>query len=433
MQSFKIPFPPQRLSISEQISHLMEKIPAKIIQREGGSNIKKGAAINGSATATQKRVRLVPIGVCATEMDEEANKHGSIANFFSSLKPSGPAVKEEQTGTDSAKLTQSAKEGTDGQPHFLQQKEPLTGNSTTGRETSNKHMQNQHHSSEPQPCKMARRDHHEETTAATGNNNQPKVLTFVEFYCGVGGWRVALEAAVERIYEAETSPDVLKLQCLAALDHSDLCTKVYQHNHHNHNDDNDKKNNFRPSTTSVEKLTVKKAEQWNASIWAMSPPCQPHARQHDHQNEDLQDPRSKSFLHLCGLIENMAKPPELTLLENVIGFEASGSFRQFRQVLSRQNYWVGNFHLTPTQVGLPNDRPRHFAVAVRMQNSNTNHDNSENDRPGESSHLAECACQERLEKGPQANSNGSMNADSSAKGVRINLPACKTHASLEEL
>jgi len=133
MQSFKIPFPPQRLSISEQISHLMEKIPAKIIQREGGSNIKKGAAINGSATATQKRVRLVPIGVCATEMDEEANKHGSIANFFSSLKPSDPAVKEERTSTDSAKLTQSAKEGTDGQPHFLQQKEPSTGNSTTSR------------------------------------------------------------------------------------------------------------------------------------------------------------------------------------------------------------------------------------------------------------------------------------------------------------
>jgi len=172
------------------------------------------------------------------------------------------------------------------------------------------------------------------------------------------------------------------------LDHSDLFTKVYQHNHHNHNNDNNNKNNFRPSTTSIEKLTVKKAEQWNASTCAMSPPCQPHARQHDHQNEDLQDPRSKSFLHLCGLIENMAKPPELTLLENVIGFEASGSFRQFRQVLSRQNYWVGNFHLTPTQVGLPNDRPRHFAVAVRMQNSNTNHDNSENDRPSESSRLA---------------------------------------------
>ena len=63
-----------------------------------------------------------------------------------------------------------------------------------------------------------------------------------------------------------------------------------------------------------------------------------------------------------------------------------------------------------------------------MQNSDTNHNNSENDPPSESSHLAEHACQERLEKGPQANDNRSVNADSSANGVNMNLPACETFA-----
>jgi len=298
--------------------------------------------------------------------------------------------------------------------------------------TGNKDMKIQNSSSEPQqqrPCKISRRDHAEDNA---GTNQ--KVLTFVEFYCGVGGWRMALEAAVARIYEVETtttttaSPTAVptvRLQCIAALDHSDLCTKVYQHN----NDDND--GAAQPSTTSIEKLTVQKAEEWKASIWAMSPPCQPHTRQHDNQNEDLQDPRSKSFLHLCDLMESMKTPPELVLLENVIGFERSGSFQRFRQVLSRRNYALGNFHLSPTQVGLPNDRPRHFAVAVRLQ---TNNNLSENDIPSYSGPLTKYVCQESFEKDPKANdNNGSVNTDSSANGMSINAPACKIHTSLKEL
>ncbi|CAB9514534.1 cytosine(38)-C(5)-methyltransferase [Seminavis robusta] len=195
------------------------------------------------------------------------------------------------------------------------------------------------------------------------SSSDAKELTFVEFYCGVGGWSMALEEAIQRL-----DPDTqnkLSLRCLAALDHSDLCTKVYQYNHCHQNTNS---NNAKPTTTSIEKLTLKQVHKWNAAIWAMSPPCQPHTRQHDNQKADLEDPRSKSFLHLCHLMETMNadKLPQLILVENVVGFETSQSCLRMRRVLSQRDYSVGHFHLSPTQCGIPNDRPRYYCVAVRM-------------------------------------------------------------------
>jgi hypothetical protein len=73
MKSFRIPFPPKRFEVAQRISQLMERIPKKILEREA-------PPVKGKA---RTKVRLIRIGVCATEMDEEVNKHGSIANYFS--------------------------------------------------------------------------------------------------------------------------------------------------------------------------------------------------------------------------------------------------------------------------------------------------------------------------------------------------------------
>ena len=175
-------------------------------------------------------------------------------------------------------------------------------------------------------------------------------LSYVEFYSGIGGWTMALEDAIANV------PGInYELHRLAALDHSDLCTNVFQHNF-----------GTDPKSFSIEKLTLKQLEDWNATIWAMSPPCQPHTRQHANQEADLQDPRSASFLHLLELIESMKEEslPRLLFLENVVGFESSKSFQQWIDALEKKNYQICSFHLNPTQVGLPNDRPRYFCVAV---------------------------------------------------------------------
>jgi tRNA (cytosine38-C5)-methyltransferase len=193
-----------------------------------------------------------------------------------------------------------------------------------------------------------------DTNSATNDDNDDDddevIISYVEFYSGIGGWTMALDEALKKLPPQRKSR---RLHRIAALDHSDLCTQTFEHNF-----GTDKKS-FR-----IERLTLKQVQDWDATVWTMSPPCQPHTRQHSNQSEDLKDPRSASFLHLCDLLEKMNNPPSLVVLENVIGFESSDSFQRWQHVLKHRGYQVGHFHLSPTQVGLPNDRPRYFGVAV---------------------------------------------------------------------
>ena len=151
-------------------------------------------------------------------------------------------------------------------------------------------------------------------------------ITYIEFYAGIGGWTMALHEALERCDGAR--PPHQSLQRLAALDHSDLCLSVLQHNLSDTNKESGNKGK-RPQAVAIERVTLSQAEEWNADVWAMSPPCQPHTRQHSNQDEELKDPRSKSFLHLCDLLQNMngSSLPRLLLLENVVGFVGFESVR----------------------------------------------------------------------------------------------------------
>ena len=305
-------------------------------------------------------------------------------------------------------------------------------------------------------------------------------LTYLEFYSGIGGWGYALEHACRSIVQGESDDGGLKLraQLLAAYDHSDLCNSVFYHNHRSSTpplslsppppssssiDDSPKrrkKNNdrrrggdkngdyARPRQTPIERLTLSELEAHGADVWCMSPPCQPHTRQHTNQHLESKDARSQSFLHLCQLLCDMDDEalPKLILLENVVGFEkqggranddcvndgsiggrvgsvsgnnaedednhhgvsseaegagrtkttaaqepdpeqqqstsqkqqrqkqdscndAMGSFDTWRRALSKRNYLVGHFHLDPTHVGIPNNRPRHYTVAIRRRQS----------------------------------------------------------------
>lgn len=170
---------------------------------------------------------------------------------------------------------------------------------------------------------------------------------------------MALHEAAEAMGDT-TAP--IKLNRLAALDHSDLCMQVMEFNFPSTASEKKRK---RQIQYSIETLSLEQAHEWSADIWSMSPPCQPHTRQHENQSSDLSDARSKSFLHLCDLLSDMdeSKLPKLILLENVVGFEHSGSFARWRTVMNSRNYKTASFHLTPTQVGLPNDRPRFYCVS----------------------------------------------------------------------
>lgn len=165
---------------------------------------------------------------------------------------------------------------------------------------------------------------------------------------------MALQQAVERL---NSKLPAVQFECVAALDHSDLCKIVYEHNH-------------KPvvlSNRPIQKLTVSQLEEWRADLFVMSPPCQPHSRQHTHQARELEDKRSESFIHLCELLRLLPKVPSMVILENVVGFERSQSFALFQSVLRDRNYNFCHFILQPSQVGIPNDRPRFYSVAIQSE------------------------------------------------------------------
>ena len=275
------------------------------------------------------------------------------------------------------------------------------------------------------------------------SSNGGTTLTYLEFYSGIGGWTLALEKACRDIAantntntntnastcvteggDSAVSPRICSVQRLASYDHSDLCNAVFAHNFisdsgdgGDNGDNGDKKkpqaaaaaaekrqqkkqkrNNasaaLRPPpppasfpTYPIEKLTATDLASLNADIWAMSPPCQPHTRQHGHHSaeEELNDPRSKSFLHLIELMYELGSSttantnttneggsddgngnlPSIILLENVVGFEASASCQKYKQALVDNGYVYAELHLNPTQVGIPNDRPRYYCCAVK--------------------------------------------------------------------
>jgi len=216
------------------------------------------------------------------------------------------------------------------------------------------------------------------------NSDSAHILSYLEFYSGIGGWTMALEEACCQINQFALKTGKTKMlspKCLSSFDHSDLCNKVYEYNF---TDDKEtgccsldeflRKTNGKEGTIdrqpkksiAIERLTQKKLQNLNAFIWMMSPPCQPYTRQHNKQQEDLLDPRTKSFLHLCEILHAMefVTLPKIILMENVVGFETSSSCQRWRNVLKSRNYCVTHFHLNPTQVLIPNDRPRYYCLAI---------------------------------------------------------------------
>jgi DNA (cytosine-5)-methyltransferase 1 len=160
-------------------------------------------------------------------------------------------------------------------------------------------------------------------------------LHVLEFFSGLGGWREALGA------EAVVA---------AAYDISPLAVATYELNH-----------GHRPITKELAAVSAEEVRRHGADTWAMSPPCQPFCRMGNRR--DLEDPRSRAFLHLMDLFA--AEPPERLVLESVEGFLGSGAHALLTRRLEEAGFHRLEFRLCPTQFGIPNLRPRAFVVASR--------------------------------------------------------------------
>ena len=141
----------------------------------------------------------------------------------------------------------------------------------------------------------------------------------------------------------------------------DVANKVYAHNFRGHD-------GYRqPCTQDIRSLTAAQLDAREAWLWLLSPPCQPYTRLG--KRRDHEDPRAAALLHLISLLPTLMRPPTHLLLENVVGFEVSETARRMRHALTSLGYEWREYHISPTDLGLPNQRLRYFLLARRREHS----------------------------------------------------------------
>ena len=158
----------------------------------------------------------------------------------------------------------------------------------------------------------------------------------LELFCGIGGFGTATAG------RAEIS---------AALDQSLAALSVYRLNH--------------PTVQAVclnlESASPADLQLFSADMWWMSPPCQPYTVRG--KQRDIQDPRGSSFLKILALLPDFC--PSHLAMENVPGFQFSQARQRLLEILTFHGYRVHERLLCPTELGIPNRRPRYYLVATR--------------------------------------------------------------------
>jgi tRNA (cytosine38-C5)-methyltransferase len=78
---------------------------------------------------------------------------------------------------------------------------------------------------------------------------------------------------------------------------------------------------------------------------------------------DVQDPRAAAIVRLISIWPKLSRKPQLVLLENVVNFESSETRTSLVSMFDSVGYEYQEFHLSPTQFGVPNSRMRYYCLA----------------------------------------------------------------------
>jgi site-specific DNA-cytosine methylase len=160
-----------------------------------------------------------------------------------------------------------------------------------------------------------------------------KQLRVLELFAGIGG------------FSAAYSPR----EVVAAIDIDQAAKQTYERNFE------------RPYyTRSIESITFDWIASLEADMWWMSPPCQPYTRRGSRR--DLEDPRSRGLIHLMSLLKYVR--PEWILLENVLGFRDSETWKSCQSALKECDYRWMTLEVCPSSWGWPNRRPRFYVMAT---------------------------------------------------------------------
>ncbi|KAJ6577107.1 S-adenosyl-L-methionine-dependent methyltransferase, partial [Mycena sp. CBHHK59/15] len=168
----------------------------------------------------------------------------------------------------------------------------------------------------------------------------------LEFYSGIGGLHLAL------------SRSNVPVSITHAFDWDQTACDVYSAN-------------FGPGIArklDILTLTAPYLASLQASLWLLSPACQPYTVLNPSAKAEL-DPRAKSFLYLVqNILPELAREnahPTHFLVENVAGFETSSTRKILVSTLRGLGYTTSEVLLTPLQFGIPNSRLRYYFLAKR--------------------------------------------------------------------
>jgi site-specific DNA-cytosine methylase len=159
------------------------------------------------------------------------------------------------------------------------------------------------------------------------------LIKALELFCGIGGFAAAAGGSI---------------QVIQAIDINRLCGETYQFNF-----------DHPWSALSLESISPKTLEQYDADLWWMSPPCQPFTVRG--RQRDIEDPRCHAFLHLLDCLA-IVRPRHLAM-ENVPPFQQSRAATLLRDTLSANGYHWTESVVCPTQLGIANRRKRFYLIA----------------------------------------------------------------------
>ncbi len=165
----------------------------------------------------------------------------------------------------------------------------------------------------------------------------PKQLRVLELFAGIGGCAAAIGSRAEIVAAVDTDP---------------AARVVYEHNF------------AHPFCAEpIESLSSQWFQEQAADVWWMSPPTSPYA--YAGLSRELDDPRSKAILNV---IEQLARvKPKYVVLECVNEFNKSRTRQMLHEALTDAGYEWQETRLCPTELGIPNKRPRYYLVAGRAE------------------------------------------------------------------
>ncbi|ELU13416.1 hypothetical protein CAPTEDRAFT_108989 [Capitella teleta] len=166
-------------------------------------------------------------------------------------------------------------------------------------------------------------------------------LRVLELFSGIGGMHYALQ---------ETG---INHEVIAAADINTVANDIYKHNFPD----------CLLMNRCIESIQLSEFSRLRPDLITMSPPCQPFTRVG--KQRDIDDPRTKSFLHLLKVISTLERSVKYIFVENVKGFDGSEAHRMLLETLQAADYVMQEFLISPLQCGIPNSRLRYYLMAKK--------------------------------------------------------------------